>query len=572
MKLAFLKKIRVILSLLFLLSISFLFIDFRSLIPPKYFDSFLYLQFIPSLIDSLNGLTFTTAGFIFILILTFLLGRVYCSIICPLGTLQDIFSNIYRRFRKKKYYHLLKSYSWIKYSLLTLVILIFFSGSLIGIYLLDPFSNFGRIISAFVKPLIMTLNNAAAFSFENFGIYFLYPFDVKGFTFIKIIFPLFFLLLVFIMSVKSGRLFCNTVCPVGTLLGLISKVSFLRIGIAEDKCKSCSLCERVCKAGCIDRKNKSLDFSRCVSCYNCLTVCPSDGIGFGNYSKNKEGISETDYNKREFIQKVSVYLLGLTGISLSQVKIIPKKESTKPIYKKCPVTPPGSKSIKHFTSRCTACHLCVSACPTQVLQPSFLEYGFTGMLQPMMEYKTSFCNFECIVCTEVCPTGAIENILPDKKKLTQLGKAKFVKENCIVYTENTVCGACSEHCPTKAVNMVPYLPDEQSLLHNSYRRHAELAAFGKPRSQSERVSASFSQVKKILNQVQDDKYGRTDKTLRIPEVKEEYCIGCGACEYACPTKPYKSIYVEGNPIHKVAKKPEEKELEKEVDYKEDFPF
>jgi ferredoxin len=536
MRLAFLKKIRVVLSLIFLLAVSFLFVDFRSLIPTEYFDSILYLQFIPSLINFFNGLTIATAGFIFIIILTLIFGRVYCSTICPLGTLQDIFSNLYRRYKKKKYYRQLKPYNWIKYSFLVLVILIFFSGSLIGIYLLDPFSNFGRIISAFVKPLIITINNTAAFTLENFDIYFLYPLEIKGFTLLKIIFPLFILLLILIMSIRSGRLFCNTVCPVGTLLGLMSKVSFFRIKIAEDKCKGCQLCERVCKAGCIDRKNKSVDFSRCVSCYNCLAVCPSGGIGFENYFNNKKEIKETDYNKREFIQKVSIYFLGLTGISLSQVKIIPKKESTIPVYKKYPVTPPGSKSIEHFTNRCIACHLCVSACPTQVLQPSFLELGFTGMLQPMMEYKTSFCNFECTICTEVCPTGAIENILPEKKKLTQLGKAKFVKENCIVYTENTICGACSEHCPTKAVSMVPYEPPLVPPLIKGGNRGVEL------------------------------------KNLNIPEVKEEYCIGCGACEFACPTKPYKSIYVEGNPVHKVAKKPEEKELEKEIDYKEDFPF
>jgi len=145
------------------------------------------------------------------------------------------------------------------------------------------------------------------------------------------------------------------------------------------------------------------------------------------------------------------------------------------------------------------------------------------MLQPIMEYKKDYCNFECIICSEVCPTGAIEKILVDEKKLTQLGKAQFIKENCIVYTESTACGACSEHCPTKAVNMVPYTSE------------------------------------------------KTGKLLNIPEIKEEYCVGCGACEYACPTKPHKSIYVEGNPVHLLAKKPEEKKLIEELP-QEDFPF
>jgi formate hydrogenlyase subunit 6/NADH:ubiquinone oxidoreductase subunit I len=140
------------------------------------------------------------------------------------------------------------------------------------------------------------------------------------------------------------------------------------------------------------------------------------------------------------------------------------------------------------------------------------------MMQPRMDYITSFCNFECIICSEVCPTGAIKPIDLETKKLTQLGKAKFVKENCVVYTDETACGACSEHCPTKAVNMIPY----------------------------------------------DKK-----PSITIPEVNDKICIGCGACEFACPTTP-RSIYVEGNVEHVLAEKPKEQEIEKQE--LEEFPF
>jgi ferredoxin len=143
-----------------------------------------------------------------------------------------------------------------------------------------------------------------------------------------------------------------------------------------------------------------------------------------------------------------------------------------------------------------------------------------------MDYSTSYCNYECTICTEVCPTGAILPLRPEEKKLIQLGKSKFIKENCVVFTENTACGACSEHCPTKAVKMIPYVPENNPSL----------------------------------------------KNLHLPEVHEEYCTGCGACEHACPTKPYKSIYVEGNPVHLAAKKPPKEKLEEKIDYQEDFPF
>ena len=172
-----------------------------------------------------------------------------------------------------------------------------------------------------------------------------------------------------------------------------------------------------------------------------------------------------------------------------------------------------------FNNNCTACHLCVTACPTKVLQPSILEFGIFNIFQPFMDYKTSYCNYDCVVCGEVCPTSAIFPVTGVQKKNIQSGKAIFVKENCIVETENTACGACSEHCPTKAVMMVDYK--------------------GK---------------------------------LKIPEVTNKYCVGCGACEYACPTKPYKAIYVDGNFVHQKSEiRPTEK-LDQKIDYKEEFPF
>jgi ferredoxin len=221
--------------------------------------------------------------------------------------------------------------------------------------------------------------------------------------------------------------------------------------------------------------------------------------------------------------------LGVAGLTAPPDAVLPKKvivqskPTTIPPLRTSPISPPGSTSISHFNAVCTACHLCVSSCPSQVLAPSLFEYGAAGLLQPRMEYSHSHCNYDCTVCMEVCPTGALEPLAKEKKKLTQLGVAKFIKENCVVYTDNTACGACSEHCPTKAVNMVPYPNPAQ-------------------------------------------------KPLLIPEVTNDYCIGCGGCEHACPTKPYKAIFIDGNPIHKMAKKPVVKKIELKIDSSGDFPF
>ncbi len=520
MKLVRLRRLRIYVSLLFFLCITFLFLDFTNLIPAKAYNYFLYLQFIPSLLKFVNVYTIAAAGFIFILALTFLFGRVYCSTVCPLGIFQDFISGVSKKINKKKYFHFLKDYKIIKYSFLGLAIISFLSSSLIAVSLLDPYSNYGRIITNLFHPLLLAANNSIAFTLENFNIYFLYPIEIKHISIFAAAFSFTILAIVGFMSFTKGRLFCNTVCPVGTLLGLISKFSFYKISIDEQNCISCNLCTKVCKSGCIDKTNKVVDFSRCVACYNCLSVCASEGITYkSSFNSNKKiAAANLDFKKRETISKTFFYVLGLAGLSSAQVKIIPKKDNKTPIVKNYAVTPPGSKNLENFTSSCTACHLCVSACPTQVLQPSFLEYGFLGILQPYMDYKTSFCNFDCTICGDVCPSGAILPVGSNEKKTLQLGKAHFIKENCIVEIEKTECGACSEHCPTKAVKMVPY------------------------------------------------------KNLHLPEVTNEYCVGCGACEYACPTKPYKAIYVDGNPIHLTAQKLPEEKIEQNVNYQEEFPF
>ena len=520
MKLSQLKKIRVAVSVLFFIMLSLLFLDLKNIISPIYTNYITYLQFIPSLLKYLNLFSLAAAGFIIVLILTLLFGRVYCSSICPIGTLQDIFSFIAKKINKKKYFRLLNPNDWLRYSFLALAVIFFLSGSLFAINLLDPYSNFGRIFTQLFKPVIVGGNNLLVLLLEQFKNYSVYPLEIKTPDLGLLSFPLFFLAIIFWMSYKNGRQFCNTVCPVGTLLGLISRISLFKIKIDEENCIGCNLCERVCKSGCIDKKNKYVDFSRCVSCYNCFAVCPSEGICFSTVFEkpSKVETSEVDYKKREFVAGIIAYTIGSAGIAFAQQKITPTKLSTVQNLKKYPVAPPGSISIDHFTDSCTACNLCVSACPTKVLQPSFLDYGFLGMLQPKMDYSVSFCNFECVICSQVCPTGAILPIKPEKKKLTQIGKVKFVKENCVVHTEKTDCGACAEHCPTKAVHMVPF------------------------------------------------------ENIKAPEIQTEYCIGCGACEYACPTKPYKAIYVEGNPRQLTAKKKEEKKIENKVNIEEDFPF
>jgi ferredoxin len=308
------------------------------------------------------------------------------------------------------------------------------------------------------------------------------------------------------------------ICPVGTLLGLISKISILRIKFDESSCTRCGRCSLQCKSSCIDFLNHDVDLSRCVGCFNCINICQDKAITYGIVNK-KKNVHETDEDKRKIIIGSVLLLFGLSRSVTGQDKIIPKpkKESTVKENRTYHICPPGAVAINEFNKHCTACSLCISACPNNVLQPALLQYGISGLMQPVMDYHKSFCTYNCTICTEICPTFALKPLLLEAKKLTQLGKVVFIKDNCIVKTEKTACGACSESCPTKAVYMIPY-----------------------------------------------------EGNLLLPEVDTDICIGCGHCEYSCPTVPYKAIFVDGNAVHLAAAKPVN--VESEIKTPVDFPF
>ena len=329
------------------------------------------------------------------------------------------------------------------------------------------------------------------------------------------------------MSARHGRLYCNTLCPVGTLLGLVSTFCLVKINIDTDSCRSCGRCAHVCKAQCIDVKNKRVDAGRCVLCFNCLSTCQDNALFFGSGFQSAPRIQPENQSTQDRRNFVLALAAGSLGLAAGRVHAAPEtgpnqaRPTTIPETKTCPLSPPGSVSIARYTAICTACHLCVSACPSRVLVPSVFSFGLSGMMQPRMDFNAGHCNYDCTVCSNICPTGAILPLTVEKKQQTQVGTAKFIKENCVVYTDNTNCGACSEHCPTKAVHMVPYL-------------------------------------------------NATGRKLVIPQVDGRICVGCGGCEHACPTKPFKAIYVNGNPEHKTAQKPKEQKIE--ADTGEDFPF
>jgi len=518
--LQWLKKVRVVVAIVFLLSVSFLFLDFGNIFPSGLHTFLVSTQLAPSLIRTLILFSSASIGLFFVLLLTFLFGRVYCSTICPLGILQDITIRISKRLNRRRRFQFKKPFYTIHYIIFIFTVVLAFFGSMILLNLFEPFSNYGRILANLVGPSFILANNTLVDILGLFGIFFLFQIPLLHVNIISVIASLFFLSLILYLSYYHGRLFCNLLCPAGALLGIISRFSIFRIVIDENNCKECGLCERVCKANCINSDSKEIDFAACVGCFNCIDACPTVGMSYeGRWKKSSNILPIVDEGRRKVLK---TYILPALGLLLPEIN----KDSSVGINQmrfdeshRYPISPPGSISVDHFSSRCTACHLCISSCPTQVLFPSFLDYGIAGIFQPKMNYTASYCNFDCVICGQVCPTGAILPLDINIKKQVQIGKAYFAKDDCIVVTKKRDCGACSEHCPTKAVKMVPY-----------------------------------------------------EQRLVVPEVDDKICIGCGACEHACPTQPRKAIYVNSNPVHLAAKKPKIEKVESSFDSKQEFPF
>jgi len=513
MKINTLKWARVVLALLVFIPTVLFFIDVFHLMPFKW-KAVLHLQLVPAILANLWGMV------IFILLLTLLFGRVYCSVICPAGVLQDFFSRLTagkKKRRQKRVLKYSKPKNWLRYSILVVTIGSFVLGSSALVILLDPYSNMGRVLSDLVRPALIPVNAWVVNKAFSMGIYSILPVTPAGISWVAIGFSFLFLVTISMMSLLRGRLYCNTICPVGTFLSLISRFALFRVVIDDSLCTHCNVCSRSCKSQCIDSKESAIDYSRCVVCFNCLSSCTQNAIRFQFVGVRSSGrhliepkslaLNQQPINsqRREFI------MLTSTALATAPLLLANNSSSTRATSSTLPIMPPGAGKREHFNMTCTACHACVTQCPSNVLIPTAFEYGLMGFMQPKMYYDKGFCQPNCTICMDVCPSGALLPLPLKEKQMTQVGQVYFTLEQCVVYTNHTDCGSCSEHCPTQAVKMVAY------------------------------------------------KDG-----LTIPHITPEICIGCGGCEYACPARP-KAIVVHANYDQQWAKKaPKEKPKEIEV--------
>ena len=495
-----LKKIRVTLGSLFLIGLTLLFLDFTGTLHH-------YLGWMAKVQALEAVLALNVVIIIGLVVLTFVFGRIYCSVICPLGVMQDLFGWLGKKSKKNRY-TFSKEVRWLRYAMLV----IFVAGCLAGvgtiIELLAPYSAFGRIATMLLQPLWMLGNNVLALVAEHYESYAFYSVDVWMKSLPVFAISLITLVVLAVLAWRNGRTYCNTICPVGTVLSFISRFSLLKIHFNEDKCRNCSLCTKNCKAACIDFKNHQVDYSRCVVCGDCVESCKFGALKYSFNSSNgahkthstQEAHSAQDPSKRAFLISSAL----LTTAALAQeakhvdgglADIIEKKAPER----LTPVVPPGARSLKNMTQHCTGCQLCVSKCPNDVLRPSM---DIASLMQPVMSFEKGYCRPECTRCSEVCPAGAIKLIDKEEKTSIQIGHAVVAVDFCISALGEAECGNCARHCPAGAIEMVPSDPDD-------------------------------------------------DLSPSVPAVNEAMCIGCGACEHLCPVRPLSAIHVEGHEVHKM---------------------
>ena len=495
-----LRKIRIVLATVCFVLINVLFLGVGWGVT-QYIAWVAKIQFLPALMALNFGVL---AGLI---VLTLLFGRLYCSIICPLGVMQDMLSWFGRKAKKNRY-----SYSsekkWLRYSVLAVFVICLIIGFAPVTTLLAPYSAYGRIVNSLFRPLYDLLVNGLVAIESNFDSYLFTEAEIWMRSVTTFVVAFLTLGIIGVLAWKHGRTYCNTVCPVGTILSFFARFSLFRIQINEDQCRKCGLCTRNCKAAAIDFKNGTVDLTRCVACGDCIDKCHDGAISYrplalkdrcAQRQKTADAQRPVDESKRAFLTGAAM-AVGSAAMAQAKIKVdggLAEIEDKVAPHRETPVTPPGSVSARNMNRHCTACQLCVSACPNNVLRPSSDPMR---LMQAEVSFERGYCRPECTRCSEVCPTGAIQAIRREDKPFIHIGHAVWIEQNCIPVTNGDHCGACAKHCPADAIHMVEHTTAD-------------------------------------------------GRAVLVPAIDNERCIGCGKCENLCPARPFSAIYVEGNSTH-----------------------
>lgn len=430
------------------------------------------------------------------LLVTIVLGRIACGWICPLGSVHQFFSFV---FKKSK---LLRPQiprsnrtAWKYYVLLVVLAGTLFTLNLAG--WLDPFSVLTRSFTAGILPAldhtassfigilyqinISSVGDALVQFFETLDIN---PTFIQGF-FLSLLF-----VGIVLLNLLRERFWCRYICPLGALLGLAARWNILKLNIDGEKCIECGLCSRQCQTQADPFPNDEWKTSECVYCMTCAAVCPTGAIRFPVQSRPSPKPS-VDLNRRKLIFSS---LLGVFAVPFFRLSPHKNRASEKLIR------PPGALPENEFLEKCVKCGECMKVCPTNGLQPALIEAGPEGIWTPMLVPEIGYCEYYCSLCSQVCPTGAIKQLTIEEKAEVKIGTSWINKNRCIPWKFGDPCIVCEEHCPVspKAIELVK------------------------------------------IEVIQPD---GTIKTPLAPFINTELCIGCGICENKCPVVDEPAVYV-----------------------------
>ncbi len=422
------------------------------------------------------------------LLLTLLLGRFFCGWACPLGALHQFFTWLGAR-RRRRLPAVARAWLRPKYLLLAgLLAASLFTVQLLG--WLDPFSLLTRSAATVVLPggnaLLQQALQAGPRPLYELGRRALLTVSQRSFLQAAGIGILFFALL--LLNLRRRRFFCNSLCPLGALYGLLAKFSFLRLRI-NDACVKCN----ACAGGCTYQGGPYQDYlkSECLLCGNCLADCPAAAIDVAFAWPGRRQRPAVDLGRRR--------LLGAAGVGLAAAAL-PLASPSRQAVPHPFLRPPGALEEKEFLRRCIRCGACMQACPTNALQPALFQAGAEGLWTPVLVPQSGYCEYECHRCTQVCPTRAIARLSLGEKKQFKIGTAVIDRSLCYTYADGYNCAVCEEHCP---------VPEKAIRL-----REVEVETFRGRR--------------RLVKQV-----------YVVPDL----CIGCGICESVCPRSDRPAIRV-----------------------------
>jgi polyferredoxin len=461
----------------------------------------LFLDFDPLLaLATLLSSHAVAAGFAFslvLVVLTVILGRVFCGWACPLGTLHNLVGAL------KRWQGPQRVRGWFRAKYLLLIFLL--AGSAVGIQLtglFDPLSLLVRHLALGPHP---ALNTAANGIMDG-----VYRADLRALT--RVADALFgvlkrtvlafqqphfsqsalfttLLLAILLLNLSERRFWCRYLCPLGALLGLLGRRALLRRETAEG-CNDCGRCDRACQGGLTTTQGRPWVASECLVCMTCDDACPKNAVSFGFTKASPQTL---DLGRRQVLLAGGA---GLASVAVSRTAPAFDASRANPGL----IRPPGSRPEAEFLARCVKCGECMKVCTTNALQPTFLEAGAEGIWSPVLVPARGYCEFKCTLCGQVCPTGAIQPLSPAQKAEWRLGTAMFDRGRCLPHAHATPCIVCEEVCPT---------PTKAIWFEEAVVR---------------------------------DRTGQEQK-VKQPHVDLKLCIGCGICEAKCPIADRPGVYV-----------------------------